>query len=115
MGMFDEVRCNHEMFGADRGTVLQTKDTDWPAMEMYEITPEGRFVYLEYNTEDRGDKSAPRGSLDRVAGCMTPVYTGTATDQNFHGYLHLGSGRVRAKFTDGQLVAVERREGQAGE
>jgi hypothetical protein len=47
MGMFDEVLCNHQLFGVHKGETHQTKDLHWlgGALDMYEITPSGRFAY----------------------------------------------------------------------
>ena len=58
MGMFDEVLCNHELFGEHKGETHQTKDLHWfgGLLEKYEITPSGRLESLEYTSEDR---SAP--------------------------------------------------------
>ncbi len=106
MGLFDYVRCDHEMFGAARGSVHQTKDMDWPFMEKYEITPEGRLLYEITRTEDQSDKNAPEGSIESLRGCMAAIPTGEKVDMNYHGYLHL-SCFGRCKFTDGQLVAFE--------
>ena len=41
MGMFDEVLCNHELFGVHKGETHQTKDLHWLGglLDKYEITP----------------------------------------------------------------------------
>jgi len=106
MGMFDEVRCNHELFGVHKGEKHQTKNVNkfGGALEEYEITPSGRLEFLEYTIEDRGDPT--KEGLDRLSCSMTTVFTGDRHDMNYHGWLDL-SCFGRAKFTDGMLVAVE--------
>ena len=57
MGMFDEVLCNHELFGKHKGEVCQTKSLQpfiGGALENYEITPAGRLEFLEYRIEVSG-------------------------------------------------------------
>ena len=107
MGMFDEVLCNHEIFGKYRGKICQTKSLEpfiGGALEKYEITPAGRLEFLEYRIEDRSDPKA-EGIL-RLAGFMAMVFTGGRRDLNFHGWLEL-DGIGRAKFTDGSIVGLE--------
>lgn len=114
MGMFDEVLCNHELFGVHKGETQQTKSLNWfgGALEQYEITPSGRLEFLEYITEDRGDPNA-QGWV-RLGGAMTMVFTGGRRDLNYHGWLDL-SCFGRAKFTDGMLVAFEPEPGKPRE
>jgi hypothetical protein len=114
MGMFDEVRCNHELFGAHKGETHQTKDLNCfgGSLEQYEITPSGRLEFLEYTVEDRGDPT--REGFDRLPGSMTMVFTGGRRDLNYHGWLNL-SCFGRAKFTDGILVAFEPEQCQPSE
>ena len=106
MGMFDEVHCNHELFGVHRFEKHQTKDLHClgGALEEYEITPLGRLEFLEYAVEDRGDPNVE--GIDRWAGSMTKVFTGRRRDLNYHGWLYL-SCFGHAKFTEGTLVAFE--------
>jgi hypothetical protein len=59
---------------------------------------------LECTYEDRSDPNAP-GWL-RLAGMMTPVFTGKRSDVALHGSVEF-PGFGRAKFTDGNLVAFE--------
>jgi hypothetical protein len=106
MGMFDEVICNHELFGVHKGETHQTKDLHCLGglLDKYEITPSGRLEFLEYKTEDRSD--ATLEGIARWFGSMTMVFTGGRRDLNYHGWLNL-SCFGRAKFTDGTLVAFE--------
>jgi len=107
MGMFDLVLCNHELFGAHKGEKHQTKDLEecfGGLLDDYEITPEGRLVFLEYTMEDHSDPNATGHA--RLYGCMTRVFTGGHVDMNYDGWLHLSVfGRV--KFVDGTMVAFE--------
>jgi hypothetical protein len=106
MSVFDEVICNHSIFGEHRGETHQTHSLDpvFPGAA-YEITePPGRLELLVCTYEDRSDPTAEGWA--RLAGSMTPVFTGERRDLNYHGWLGLtGFGRV--KFTDGTLVALE--------
>jgi hypothetical protein len=106
MGMFDEVLCNHELFGAHRGETQQTKDLHWLGglLDNYEITPSGRLEFLEYTVEDRSNPTLE--SIERLFGMMTRIFTGGRRDLNYHVWLYL-SCFGRAKFTDGTLVAFE--------
>lgn len=107
MGLFDEIKLDHPMFGEDRGHIGQSKDFDDPFMEDYEITPEGRLLHIDVTYEDRSDPNAKPGSWESLSGSMTPVPTGTKTDQNWHGYIWVwgnGDYEWRCKFTDGVLV-----------
>jgi len=114
MGLFDEVVCNHELFGLHRGETHQTKDLHWLGgfLDQYEITPSGRLEFLEYRTEDRSDPNAQ--GIARLAGMMTTIYTGGRRDLNYHGWLYL-SCFGRAKFTDGTMVEWEPEPNQSSE
>lgn len=106
MGMFDEVLCNHGLFGEHKGEKHQTKSLDWMggALELYEITDSGRLEFLDYEVEDHSDPNAQ--GVARNWGRFTKVFTGKRRDMNYHGWLDLSCfGRV--KFTDGTLVAFE--------
>jgi hypothetical protein len=104
--MFDEVICNHELFGEHNGETHQTKDLHCLGgfLEKYEITPSGRLEFLVYTVEDRSDPTLE--GIARWAGMLTTVYTGGRRDLNYHGWLYL-SCFGRAKFTDGTMVAFE--------
>lgn len=105
MSVYDEVLCNHPLFGEHRGETHQTHDLDsvFPATT-YEITVSGRLELLECTYEDRSDPNAEGWAL--LAGALTPVFTGERRDLNYHGWLAL-TGFGRAKFTDGLLVGFE--------
>lgn len=114
MGMFDEVICNHEMFEIHKGEKHQTKNLECCGglLELYEITPIGRLVFLEYRIEDLSDPDAQ--GIERFFGSMSRVFTGGHRDLNYHGWLYL-SCFGRAKFTEGTLVAFEPEPGQPSE
>jgi hypothetical protein len=103
MGLYDEVLCNHELFGKHKGETHQTKSLNptFPGAT-FEITPTGRLELLECIFEDRSDPKAQ--GLDRLGGSLTPVFTGVRRDLNFHGWLEL-TCFGNAKFTDGMIVA----------
>lgn len=106
MGMFDEVLCNHALFGAHKGETHQTRDLHplGGMLEQYEITAAGRLELLEYTIQDRSDPT--REGVERLFGSMTTVFTGGRRDLNYRGWLNL-EGIGRAKFTDGTMVGLE--------
>jgi hypothetical protein len=106
MGMFDEVECNHDLFGVHKGGTHQTKDLHCLGglLDNYEITPSGRLEFLVYTVEDRSDPTLE--GIARWAGSMARVYTGGRRDLNYRGWLYL-SCFGRAKFTEGTMVAFE--------
>jgi hypothetical protein len=103
LGMFDQVLCNHDLFGEHKGETHQTKDLG-SFLDDYEITPAGRLEFLEYRIEDRSDPNA-KGVL-RLVGSLTRIFTGKRRDVNYDGWLHL-SVFGRARFVDGTIVAFE--------
>ena len=120
MGMFDYVVVECELPDASAKDIheWQTKDFDWPMMEKYRITADGRLMEELYHREDRSDPNAPPGSWRRIAGCATPVHEGWR-DMNFHGVLNfIGIAdydrpsetwfEYNATFTHGQLEKIER-------
>jgi hypothetical protein len=115
MGMFDEVICNHELFGVHKGETHQTKDLHCCGglLDKYEITPSGRLEFLEYTVEDRSDPNAQ--GIERFSGTSTTVFTGGRRHLNYHGWLEL-SCFGRAKFTEeGTMVAFEPEPDQPSE
>lgn len=105
MGVLDVVVCNNDLFGDHEGETHHTQSLHpvFPG-STYEITPTGRLELLECTYEDRSDPKAPHWR--RLAGMMTPVFTGQRSDVALHGWLEF-PGFGRAKFTDGTLVAFE--------
>lgn len=105
MSVPDEVLCNHLLFGKHRGEIHQTHSLGpvFPGAT-YEITASGRLELLVCTYEDRSDPNAEGWA--RLAGSLTPVFTGERHDLNYHGWLSLPS-LGRAKFTDGSLVGFE--------
>ena len=105
MGVLDDVGCNNDLFGDHKGETHCTQSLHPVSPgSTYEITPTGRLELLECTYEDRSDPNAPRWG--RLAGMMTPVFTGQRSDVALHGWLEF-AGSGRAKFTDGTLVAFE--------
>lgn len=102
MGLFDDVLCEYPLPEWPDGEEpsFQTKDLEC-AMLRYRITADGRLLEAEYERDSSG-----RG---RVAGW---------TDIDYHGYVTFytsvprDGGRewfeYRAKFTDGELVDLQR-------
>lgn len=103
--MSDDVLCNHDLFGSHKSETHQTKSLrSIFSGATYKIIPSGRLELLECTFEDRSDSNAE--GLERLAGSLTPVFTGVRRDVNYHGWLDLSSFG-RAKFTDGTIVASE--------
>ena len=102
VGLCEDVLCNNDLFGEHKGEKHRTASLDavFPGAD-YEITPNGRLELLECNFEDRSDPNA-QGAM-RLAGIMTPVFTGERRDMNFHGCI-VFPDFGRAKFTDGTLT-----------
>lgn len=74
MGMFDNVRCLYPTpwpEAADFGFEWQTKSSQWPYLERWEIRADGTLWHEDVDYEDRSDPKAE--GLLRVAGMMTPV------------------------------------------
>ena len=105
MGVLDEVLCNNDLFGDHKGETHFTQSLHpvFPG-STYEITPTGRLELLDCTYEDRSDPNARRWL--RLAGMMTPVFTGQRSDVGLHGWIEF-PGFGRAKFTDGTLVAFK--------
>ena len=107
MGMFDWVDCDYSLpDGGPTDPEFQTKTFDDPYLRHYRITPEGRLLKRDQwsmtEWEEGGDPKGPA----------------TWTDTNHHGVLNFYDSdettdewfEYDAKFTDGQLVSIERRE-----
>ncbi len=114
MGMFDDVLYEHSMPLPDgyTGRNFQTKEFGCD-MAQYRISPEGRVMQ-------------PLDEDDSPAGVFSSGKVARWRDMHFHGWLHfytlvnpsktvswVGPGNpgewhgYNAKFTDGQLVAIE--------
>lgn len=125
MGLFDYVRCEVPLPDGFDGE-LQTKDFDDAYMERYTITKDGRLT-LRYVVErvpvpeTEWKYVGATGALEQIwheQSKTRPVFA--EKDMNFHGMLNFyGSSGSRdagnwqwheynAKFTDGNLVSIER-------
>lgn len=138
MGMFDILIVEVPLPDAGAAEVREwhTKDFADPFMENYKITADGRLLHERIHLEDRSDPQYSIGSNKRFVGCSTRIHEGW-DDVHFHGILSFqgdeNSGETRlisftadgvgkdlfhpepaewfeykAKFTDGQLVSIER-------
>lgn len=56
MGVFDDVRCNNDLFGKHKSETHPTRSLDpvFPG-STYEITPSGRMELLVCTYDDRGE------------------------------------------------------------
>ena len=120
MGMFDYIRCEMPL-PADPAppaiTWFQTKDvpTNQLYLEKWTITKDGELIKHGVSCEDRGDKNAEAGSLERIMGCMTPVPV-PDDDKSipFHGdisFYHYDNNTKEwwdyvARFTDGRCTKI---------
>lgn len=97
MGMFDYVKCEVPLPDGYDGANLQTKDFEDPYLETYIIRSDGRLIHRR-----------PKYDVD-----PTGVIHGEV-DKNFHGILNFYAyekdvwREYNAKFTDGQLVGIEK-------
>lgn len=121
MGMFDYVRCEKPLPGLTEKIKLQTKDMPDPSLETYTITSEGRLIYhsVKYEEVPLEERffykpGMDPTSLEALAGSIRVVPDGDV-DTNWHGHLNFygrdSTGNYHefnAKFTDGQLVSIER-------
>jgi len=74
MGMFDDIKCKYPLPVAGANDLdFQTKDTPAQWMDKYEIREDGTLWHQAYDVEDRSDKSAAPGSLERIVGICTSV------------------------------------------
>jgi hypothetical protein len=105
MGVPDDTLYYHDLFGDHRGEThfMQSVHPVSPG-PTYEINPTGRPELLECTCEDRSDPNAPHWL--RLAGMMTPIFTGQRSDVALHGRV-VFPGFDRSKFTDGTLVGFE--------
>jgi hypothetical protein len=115
MGMFDYVRVECPIEGVPNPAAIdwQTKDFDWPFMEQYKITADGRLLHEIVHYEDRSDKALGIGP-EPFAGCMTSVHEGWKDldyhgELGFHGFVNGHTGPltcVVARFTNGNLESI---------
>lgn len=76
MGLFDNVQCQQPLpwpEAADFGFEWQTKSSDMPFSERWEIRADGTLWHEDVDYEDRSDKNAEPGSFASICGMMTPV------------------------------------------
>ncbi|MGA2728450.1 MAG: hypothetical protein ABSE96_11585 [Terracidiphilus sp.] len=113
MSVSDDVLCNHPLFGEHTGETHQACSLApvFPG-DTYEITASGRLELLVATYEDRSDPNSEGWA--RLAGALTPVFTGERRDLSYHGWL-VFTGVGRAKFTDGTFVAFEPETGDPGD
>src|SRR5690348_10030584 len=94
MGMFDEVICEHPLPGTppdfiEAGHPFQTKDLDC-AMDVYQITADGRLMIEAYDIEDQSDPNET--GWRRAVGCMTRVNQRWEVVPDFTGTICFYSG-----------------------
>lgn len=132
MGMFDYIRCEVPLpDGFDHDGDLQTKDFDCEMVE-HVITKGGRLLLDKGHYEDvpiaeRKYPNAEPGTLESMCGIIRRVPR--MEDANFHGEIYFNAGKshkldskgwcdgkdlevryYKAKFTDGNLISIERIE-----
>jgi hypothetical protein len=136
--MFDCIVVEYPLpdSGASVVREWQTKTFPDPWLENYKISSDGRLLRQRFRIEDRSNPKYEIGSFERLEGSMTRIHEGW-DDTNFHGILNFygdaNSGEIHeisfrpdtfgqdllhptpvewfeynAKFTDGQLVSIER-------
>lgn len=112
MGLFDYLHCEYPLPHGGNEVEFQTKDTPSQYCDHYKIDVNGALLYEEHEVEDRGEKSASSGSLERISGCMTKVnkrwepcaFTGAV---NFYGNAESGEWlEFVAFFENGALLKM---------
>lgn len=113
MGMFDEVTVNFSLpKGIVPGTakVWQTKTFEYPFMEQYIITENGRLLKEKCHYEDKSNPKAK--GIMRLFGMMSKVHDGWE-DTNYHGILEIHTVykdfyySCTAKFTNGKCIKIK--------
>src|SRR4051812_35953293 len=138
MSLFDELTVEYPLPDPGASVVKKWRTMTFPDpwLENYKITAAGRLLHERYRCEDQSDPQYPLGSLGRLAGCLSRIHEGWE-DTNFHGILNFYGNKYtgdlmvisfeegelgkdilhpdpaewfeyNAKFTDGQLVSIER-------
>ena len=120
MGMFDNVKCEAPLPDGFVGE-LQTKDFNCE-MVTHVITKDGRLMLSQIDRVEEVPKAErPYPNDDGLLGLCGSMRTFTSLhDANFHGVLNFYGRKgdrkdgtwewheYNAKFTDGQLVSIER-------
>lgn len=112
MGLFDYVRCEYPLpLEGANALEYQTKDTDWPYMERYEIRADGTLWRQFYDVEDHSDKNAEPGSAASIAGCMARVnerWSPESLSGAFEFYTSRGDEWIEfaALFDKGKLLSI---------
>lgn len=122
MGMFDYIRCEVPLPDGFEGE-LQTKDFGDSAMVTHIITKDGRLLTDNGPDEwvpeaERRYPNAKPGTFESMCGILRHIPK--HEDANFHGIVNFYGSEGRsedgtyrwheynAKFTDGQLVGIEK-------
>lgn len=107
MGLYDHVHCKYPLPDPQvQDLKFQTKSTDAPYLDNYEITADGRLLRAAYETRCIADASAPFGShVERENRCWEPVdFRGqleihTAHEGRWYSYL--------LWFKDGRIADLQ--------
>lgn len=127
MGMFDYIRCEVPLPDGWAGGDLQTKDFDCE-MVTHVITASGRLMLDRGHYEEVTKEQRPFPNEDGMLGFAGSIRrVPRMVDANFHGFVYFGTIETighnppdergyqhpiykdhdyKAKFTDGQLVAI---------
>lgn len=123
MGLYDtlELPADISLPGLDRDPSTigwQTKSIGMPALRTFRITPEGRLLQEEFQTEEVPDEERHYYGTDKwddplfqMAGSFRHVHDGWS-ERQYHGVIRFVAFvdndllEYEAKFTDGRLVAL---------
>jgi hypothetical protein len=104
MGMFDEVICELPLPDGWEHPVFQTKDFDEPYLDKYVIRADGRLIRKKpwYESDIKNDTDTNCHGLLRFYSYEGDANDATPIGDRWHEY--------EAKFTDGNLVKIEKVE-----
>jgi hypothetical protein len=126
MGMFDYVKCEYPLpIPEMQGRTFQTKSiADWPGMDTYTITTDGRLILHEVRWEPVPEEQRPYygkpewkdGSLFKFCGSMKTVPIGDKEiplhgDVTFYDFRETGDSNSElvdfvARFTNGRVESI---------
>ncbi len=124
MGMYDDIKCEYPLPDKQvQNKVFQTKSLQCN-LDSYTITKEGRLIWHKYRYETVPEEERPyygkpewNDPLLQLAGSTKSILVGDI-DVLHHGiigfYTFIADGvgekwfEYVAKFTDGQIVSIER-------
>ena len=125
MGLFDHISVKYKLPDPEAQDLeFQSKDTESQFLDQYEITEQGRLMYLAHETETVPEEERPyfndpkfqESPLLKMCGMIRRINE-RWEDTNFHGFIRFYAGigkhgtdgykwfEYTAKFTDGNICS----------